>query len=219
MSLQSRRSAYTALALLLSLACADCGEYAHRNPYDPDTATRITISGPDTLWSIGEIAQYTATVSPTLPDSGIVWGPLVGNGPTDVIFPVGRGKYQSLKIGTATVVAIVGRHEGVKQVVVRQRAARVFLFCPRSCTTLAMGPVGVIYVLSVVQYDAHGNALEGTQPRSAVAYSSRNPAIVAIEPASGTPTGVAIRAVANGSTYVRAVLGDWADSVLVTVGP
>ena len=216
------RLAMVTFATLLSLGC---GEYAHRNPLDPDADTHIMILGPDTLWALGETGQYTATVSPAMPSGAdVVWGPLAGSGaPVDVLFPIGQGRYQGFKLGEGSVVAIVGRHEVVKRVVVRQRGAQVYFACPSGgvggCPSYWMGAVGSTRPLSVAQYDAMSNALGPGQERVAVTYTSRDPTIVDIVPGTASPTGVTIRAVANGSTYVRAQLGTWADSILVSVSP
>ena len=217
----TRRRIGTALVVLTSVMAAACGEYAHTNPFDPKTDTRITISGPDTLWAIGEVAEYTATVTPAMIEgTDVVWGPLVGAGSFDVIVPTGHGQYRAASVGEAPVVAIVGRHEATKSVVVRQRPARVFFFCTgQSCTTFAAGPPGVTRALTVGQYDANGYPLGGTQPRASITYTSGNPTIVAIAPGTGTPLGVSIQTVATGSAFVYAQLGSWKDSVLVTVSP
>jgi hypothetical protein len=203
-----------AFAAGLTLAC---GEYAHRNPYDPETGTRIVITGPDTLWSISEVAAYTATVSPAVPGgAGLIWSVAdPGNG-DQVLGSRGAGSFQALDVGVANVLASVGRHTVSKRVVVRQRAARLFFFCPNACTSLSMAN-GTTRDLFVGQYDALGTGLRSGEARSPVTYSSRDPGIVAIVPGSAAPTGVSIRAFAPGTAYVLAQLGDWKDSVRVTV--
>lgn len=212
----NRRRIGTAIVALASALALGCGDYAHRNPYDPETETRIVITGPDTLWSIGEPAQYTATVSPAIPGGlGVVWG--VAD-PGDGRFVLGgaNGSFRGLIVGTGHVTATVGRHTVSKRVVVRQRAARVFI-CPAvQCSPLQLGPVGTTRQLPVGQYDAFGTPLDGSQPRSAVTYTSDAPSIVAI--VTGSPTSVTIQGVGNGTTWVRARLADWTDSVRVTVG-
>lgn len=213
----TRRRMQAAIVVLAAGLVLACGEYAHRNPYDPDTDTRIAITGPDTLWSIGEIAQYTATVSPAIPGGlGVVWAVAdPGNG-MFVVGSRGTGSFQSLAVGAGHVTATVGRHTVSKRVVVRQRAARVFI-CPAvQCSPLQLGPVGTTRELPVGQYDAFGTPLDGGQPRGAVTYTSDAPSIVAI--VTGSATSLTIRGVGNGTTWVRARLADWTDSVRVTVG-
>jgi hypothetical protein len=58
-------------ALVVAVACGD--PYLHTNPYDPVYPVEFTITGPDTLFSFGEIGQYTAQINPTWADTGIVW--------------------------------------------------------------------------------------------------------------------------------------------------
>jgi hypothetical protein len=65
-------TALTALALLaLAVSCGD--PYGATNPYDPDFPVTFTITGPDTLFSLGETARYTATTDPAFPDSAFRW--------------------------------------------------------------------------------------------------------------------------------------------------
>jgi hypothetical protein len=69
-----RSSAYVAVGALFLSGALACGEqYLHTNPYDPAVPVEITITGPDTLFSAQEIANYTAQVSPAWPDTGFVW--------------------------------------------------------------------------------------------------------------------------------------------------
>jgi hypothetical protein len=213
----TRRLIGGALVAFAAAVTIACGEYAHTNPYDPETDTRIVITGPDTLWSIGEVAQYSATVSPAIPGgAGILLSVAdPGNG-TPVLSGGNGGTFQALTVGTGQVLASVGRHVVGKRVVVRQRPARVFFFCPNACTSLSLAN-GTTRELLVGQYDALGTGLRSGQPRSPVSYSSSNPAIVAIVTGTEAPTGVSIRAAAPGIAYVLAQLGDWRDSVRVTV--
>lgn len=213
----TRRRMQAAIVALAVGVVPGCGEYAHRNPYDPETETRIVITGPDTLWSIHELREYSATVSPAVPNGGdIQWESEGRNNTSAVLGSRGSGQFQTLSVGEATVVAKVGRHVATKRVVVRQRAARVFI-CPAvPCAPVRLGQVGTTRQLPVGQSDSLGTALDGSQPRSAVTYSSDAPSIVAI--VAGSPTSVTIQGVGNGTTRVRARLGNWTDSVLVTVG-
>ncbi len=51
-------------ALIGVVACGD--PYLHTNPYDPVYPVEFAISGPDTLFSLGEIGQYTVQNQPTV---------------------------------------------------------------------------------------------------------------------------------------------------------
>lgn len=71
----SRRCSPYVPAIVVSLAVAiACGDpYAHANPYDPAYPVKMTITGPDTLFSLGEVGQYSLQTDPTWSDSGVVW--------------------------------------------------------------------------------------------------------------------------------------------------
>ncbi len=60
-----------AAVAVTAIACGD--PYAATNPYDPDVPVQFTITGPDTLFSLGEAAQYTATTVPAFSDTSFVW--------------------------------------------------------------------------------------------------------------------------------------------------
>jgi hypothetical protein len=60
-----------AASLAILLACGD--PYTHVNPYDPAHPVKTTITGPDTLFSLGELGQYSLQTDPAWPDTGIVW--------------------------------------------------------------------------------------------------------------------------------------------------
>lgn len=109
--------------LMLVTSCGD--PYAATNPYDPDFPVTFTITGPDTLLSLGQTAHFTATTVPAFPDSAFRWtadsvtlvtagirGAIV-NG-TSILQPGAPGSFTSiappLEPETATIVvaALVG---------------------------------------------------------------------------------------------------------------
>ena len=53
------------------MACGD--PYVATNKYDPAFPVQFTIAGPDTLFSLGEAAQYAATTVPAFSDTSFVW--------------------------------------------------------------------------------------------------------------------------------------------------
>jgi hypothetical protein len=70
--MRSRILEVTGVAILI--AGIACGEpYLHLNPYDPDTPLTIVVTGPDSLFSLDEVGQYSAQITPAFPDSGVVW--------------------------------------------------------------------------------------------------------------------------------------------------
>ena len=60
-----------AAVLVAAFACGD--PYKHTNPYDPAVPVEMNITGPDSLFSYGEAAQYTVRTIPAFPDSAITW--------------------------------------------------------------------------------------------------------------------------------------------------
>jgi len=58
-------------SLVTLIACGD--PYLHTNPYDPVFPVKMTITGPDTLFSLGEVGQYSLQTNPAWPDTGVVW--------------------------------------------------------------------------------------------------------------------------------------------------
>lgn len=118
-----RHAALVALAIILSPACGD--PYLHTNPYDPNVPVTFDISGPDSLFSLGEFAQYTVQSTPAFPDTAFSWtvdtvtiikpdtGATVVDGST-ILRPAGAGGYVSIAPPlepaslTISVTALVG---------------------------------------------------------------------------------------------------------------
>jgi hypothetical protein len=112
--------------LVASLACGD--PYLHTNPYDPAVPVEIVITGPDTLYSYAEVAQYAARTTPIFPDSAVVWtidtvtvprGRFDGIADTVVdgglfLKPSGVGNFQSIAppLEPATLTVAVGASLG-----------------------------------------------------------------------------------------------------------
>jgi hypothetical protein len=61
-----------AIVFVAAFACGD--PYKHTNPYDPLVPVEISLTGPDTLFSYGELGQYSAQSVPALPDSSFQFG-------------------------------------------------------------------------------------------------------------------------------------------------
>ena len=62
------------LGATLLVAFFACGDpYQHTNPYDPAHPVQMAIAGPDTLFSLEEVGQYTVQTNPPWPDTGFVW--------------------------------------------------------------------------------------------------------------------------------------------------
>lgn len=110
-------------ALVVAAACGD--PYAATNPYDPATPVAFTITGPDTLFSLGERGNYSVQTNPALPDTAFQWAvgtatiisPGVGDKVVDgaaILSPSGSGSFTSLgpalepATATVTIAALVG---------------------------------------------------------------------------------------------------------------
>jgi hypothetical protein len=104
--------------LIVAVACGD--PYLHTNPYDPAALVAMDISGPDTLFSLGEIGQFSAQTNPVFPDSAIGWaldsvaeitgGGLAGstvNGGTYLSTGLNSGAFQSLNPPLEPVTVLV----------------------------------------------------------------------------------------------------------------
>ena len=59
-------------ALMISVACGE--PFLHLNPYDPAFPLAVDVTGPDTLFSFGEIGNYAVRFTPAVfPDSAVTW--------------------------------------------------------------------------------------------------------------------------------------------------
>ncbi len=59
-------------ALMITVACGE--PFLHLNPYDPAFPLAVDVTGPDTLFSLGEIGSYSVRFTPAVfADSAITW--------------------------------------------------------------------------------------------------------------------------------------------------
>ncbi len=74
MTSQSRVRVAVLTGAAAAMAAAACGDpYAPTNPYDPETAVQFTITGPETLFSLGEAGRFAALTVPAFSDTSFVW--------------------------------------------------------------------------------------------------------------------------------------------------
>lgn len=167
----SRGRAWLAGATLCALACACGADYMHTNPYDPEVPVTITLTGPDTLFSLAEIGTYVAHTSPAFPDSSVSFA----TSDTVIFTPAGPGNFLSSApplwpaTHEVTVIAQLGltdttisvsyhgipmtiqtkipRHTASKTVILTQRVTRIALRCPdtHACDTLSAGGVWPVW--------------------------------------------------------------------------
>ena len=112
-----------AAALVVAIACGD--PYLHTNPYDPVVPVAYTFTGPDTLFSLGEIGQYRVQTTPAFPDSAFIWVidtaqrfPVSVNGDTTVNGTVyasvaGNGSIQVRTLPLEPVSTTIGLHADI----------------------------------------------------------------------------------------------------------
>lgn len=87
--------------MLLCMAVTSCGDLAHTNPYDPVTPVSLTLAGPDSATSAGDVLQFTLQATPAFESGPVSWqveGPYAswllatgagGTGSYVAAFPVG----------------------------------------------------------------------------------------------------------------------------------
>ena len=109
----------------LLLAAASCGEYQPTNPYDMRFANTLTLEGPDTTQSVGQVVSFTVDAVPAWPDAKAVWA---SSNPA-ALQALGGGRFQVMSATHddefATVTATLGTKMVSRSIRVRQRAAKV----------------------------------------------------------------------------------------------
>ena len=119
-----------AAALIVAFACGD--PYLHTNLYDPDVPVTITIAGPDTLFSVRQIAVFSAQAVLAFPDTSVQWiadTVTVFNGSRDTVVDGanylqadGTGAFQSIlpPLEPATIKVSIGALYGAVDTVVQR---------------------------------------------------------------------------------------------------
>jgi hypothetical protein len=122
----SRSPARIAIAIGVAVLLTSCGDpYGATNPYDPDYPVTFTITGPDTLFNLGEAAVFTVSTVPVFPDTAFRWAvaavtlttpageDTVVDGAT-ILEPGAPGSFTSVapplypEVATVVVAALVG---------------------------------------------------------------------------------------------------------------
>lgn len=210
--------------LLASLATAlACGDpYGRTNPYDPQTPIELSLSGPDSLFSSGEFAQYHVLSAPAFPDTAGAWG-VAGCGLVCPLKSGGFGRFQVFAppiepaTQTLTIVVQLGgydttntisngggvsfaipstayRRRYTKDVVITQRVTHLQLRCPDSHTCPPRS-VGDSLTVWVDCFDALNGPLTGlTSPTGNIFTGAPLVTYVSRDPSVATATPVGIRA-------------------------
>lgn len=135
-----------AIALTLAAMCAlACTDFAHTNPYDPNTEIAVSVVGPDTVISANEVFSLSIASDPPWNNPELTWGypdpksrqmtyswlQILSPGKHKVgpVFPGGTDGIAVVRFGV-----LAGPHEAHKDIVFRQRPAGVtFVACARDC--------------------------------------------------------------------------------------
>jgi trimeric autotransporter adhesin len=192
--------AYAALAAIgaASAAFACGGDGGTPPPSQVDnTPASISLSGiaaGDTLFSIGETKQLTATVrnaaNQVISNPSVSYAVTAGGATASV---TQAGAVTAIAGGangtaaTATIRATAGTVTADITVPVRQRLATLEI---TPGPTIGVG-VGFKRTLSAAPRDARGNAIQGL-PMSGLSFTSSNPAIAEVNSSTGVVTGRAV---------------------------
>jgi len=195
-------------AAVLVLACRD---FAPVNPYYP-SAPQLTIEGPDTTYSDGQLLTYTFTTTQSWPSAAPVWtssasGLLVPLG--DGHFRVGQASYD----GSDVVVRVTdGPYAIEKSVKVQQRPASLRFGYTNEAPpdSFSLSALEEAFTAVAFAYDSSGNwiSLPANPP---IAFHSLDTTIVWVvgnQPQSGLH---------EGRTWLVATYGSLRDSVPVRV--
>lgn len=116
----SRRLAMLIVAAVPLFGCHDFGVV---NQYDPRYPIRVTITGPDTTYSTGQVLTFTLSTTPAWTGAAPVWSSSMA----DRLTPIGDGRFRvsaaTFTGNSVTITAGVGPHQGQKSVMVQQRVA------------------------------------------------------------------------------------------------
>lgn len=220
-----------AAAMLCGIAVTSCHieePFSRNNLWDPGADVTMTLSGPDSTFSVGETFSVDLTGDPPLPPGQlqIEWTGV--NDTATKVLPSGYGQFTvTLAHAQFQRVAVAAVFDDVivaVTLVVGQSVAALGLYCGASplvpCDASPM-PVGTTRVIRSDMRDANGNVLRRRiyAMRRAVIVS-RDPGVLAIEPNAPTvEDNWTVRAVGPGSTWVVVRADRALDSVRVVVAP
>ena len=217
MTLRSRAQLFArggSAVMGLLLAAAGCGEYQPTNPYDARFTNTLTLEGPDTTYSIGQVVLFTVNAVPAWPDAQAVWA-----SSNDALKSLGGGRFQVMSATHddqfATITATLGTKILSHSIRLRQRASDVLLqggpgsTHPDSSLAFALGAV---MPLTVQVEDANGHLIPDTLASGHVlaTLSVRDTAVAAI-------VGNRLYSRGVGRTWVVAQADGRTDSLVVRV--
>lgn len=240
----ARTAALTVAAIAVVVFAVACGDpYLHTNPYDPVYPVTINITGPDTVFSFEQVAQYSASSDPAFPDSAFIFEVsdsirFVPTGPrgfaaratplwpaTDsVIVVAGLGvidTFYQIGVGPAQRIGLF-RHFATKTVVLTQRVVRIQMRCPdtHACDTVSAGATWSVWTDGL---DAGGQQIVALHSLVAnpstgtpvATYTIRDTTI-----ATFVPNGIRaanVTALKTGTTWIIGTRGTLLDSLQLVV--
>ncbi len=189
-----------------------CSEFAVVNPYDPRYDVQVSLTGPDTATSVGQILTFTVSTTPVWTGTPPTWTSSVPG----QLASLGDGRFRVLDElydpVTVTVGVSVGPHSAQHAVVLKQRVATLILQDGNGVAldTLRYNAYQQARALTPVAYDSSGTAISLSYDQWP-AIVSRDPQVVQL----GTP--YAPQSVGDGRTWIVASIDGISDSVPAVV--
>jgi hypothetical protein len=208
----------SSLAALGIVACAlGCLDLAHTNPFDPATPIDVSLTGPDSAYSLQQIIPFSFT-------SGTQWPGVVGWRSTNeaLLHSLGDGRFGVVGFApapndTASVVVSLGTHTATHRVVVSQRVGGFTFGCPTSGGPCVF-PLGSRD--AAIHFEAHdANGFRMVAPYS-VQVASSQPSVMRVDGSVAAPAlgfTVTVSPLATGTCWFIASSAGRGVSVFVTV--
>ncbi len=220
------RAAAVLGVLALAGGCALQEPYVRDNHWDPRSSATKSLSGPDSVFAMGDTFRVTLQADPPLPPGAFyTWRGnemYEGPPPPTLVYPAGDGLFRVVS-STATfeVIAVSALFDGVavsRQVRVGQRVQSYTFSCGVACDALTW-QAGTSRSVSVLAADANQvpiRRIEVAMQRGS--WLSRDPAVASVAATTANPAGtITISAVAAGTTWIVVRLDRAVDSLRVVV--
>ena len=205
-------ASFTLGGAVASMLAQACGDFSPVNPYAPPATVQLTLDGPDTTYSDGQLLTFTFTSSYSWPNAAPVWT----SSETGLLEPLGDGHFrvgQASYVATNVIVTLTdGPNKIQKAVKVQQRPASLRFGYTNGAPpdSFSIAALEQPFAAVVFAYDSSGSliTLPANQP---IAFQSSDTDVVRIvgnQPSSGPH---------EGHTWLIATFGSLRDSVPVSV--
>jgi hypothetical protein len=215
-------------ALLLTLGAIGCGDFARVNPFDPAVPVKLSITGPDRAFSVGDLLQDSLVVDPPYAHEPAVWWLADTHGTMEAfidpngLVTVARDRTYGAVLGATqdvTVhVSLGGGRTAEKKLFFVHRPTRLCLLSCDSDKAFTLDSLNPGVNGPAAYADARGNLISPTPPPTIVA---RTAGVVTINADYNSSSqgiqGYYIGRLGVGSTWVVATDGVFSDSLFVTV--